>query len=115
MILIIDSNIVMSGLIKDGLTRQFLINSPFTLYAPETLISEIRKYEKTIVDKSGLPKEDFEILFDLLIENIEIVDKEKYFDKIEEADQLLGNVDKNDIPFIDLALSTANDGIWSYD
>ena len=89
MILIADSNVVISGLIKDGFTRQFLIDSSFTLYSPETLISEIKKHENLILEKSGLSREDFEILFNLLIEDITIVGNEEYLDKMENANELI--------------------------
>ncbi len=36
----------------------------------------------------------------------------KYLDK---ADKILGDVHKGDIPFLALALSMSNDGIWSED
>ena len=75
MILIADSNIVISALIRDSATRAILINPPFILYAPETMISEIRKYEDYIIRKSGLAKSDFETLFGLISENINILEK----------------------------------------
>ena len=34
MILIVDTNIIFSGLVKDSLTRKLLIDCPFSLYAP---------------------------------------------------------------------------------
>ncbi|MBI2110116.1 DNA-binding protein, partial [Candidatus Woesearchaeota archaeon] len=115
MIFIVDTNIVFSGLLKEGDTRDLLIDSPFTLYAPETMIKEIRKHEELILEKSGLTKDEFEILFDLLVENIVIVEKEQYNKHITEADRIIGNIDKGDVPFIALALSIQNKGIWSDD
>ena len=82
MILIIDTSIVFAALAKDSTTRNLLIDSPFTLLAPETMIKEIRKYESLILKKSGLSKEEFETLFELLIENIRIVEKEEYLQEI---------------------------------
>ena len=46
MILIIDTNIVIAGLLKDGVTRELLIDAPFTLYSPDTVIIEIRKHTR---------------------------------------------------------------------
>ena len=91
MIFIVDTNIVFSGLLRDSVTRELLIDCPFTLYAPENLILEIRKYENEIIRRSGFTKQEFEILFSLLIENINIIEKEKYQANIEEANELIGH------------------------
>ena len=115
MILVVDSNVLLSGMIRDGKTRDMLIDSPFDLYAPETMIDEVRKYKGYILKKSGLSDEEFEILFGLLIESVTVVAKDSYVDYIEEACEIIGEVDKNDVVFVALALSFVNDGIWSDD
>ena len=115
MIFIIDVNVVISALIKNGKSRELLIDSPFTLYSPETLMNSLRKYEDLIIEKSGLLKEDFETLLSLVVENIEVIEKEEYEKYMEEADKILGHVDKEDVPYVALALLRANDGIWSDD
>lgn len=112
---IVDSNIIFSGLLKEGATRKILIESPFKLYAPEILIREIEKYKEILIKKSGIAKEEFTILFHLLTEDIEIISKEKYHDSIEEAKNIIGHIDRGDIPFIALALAINNDGIWTDD
>ena len=113
MILVIDTNIVFSGMLRESITRELLIDSPFTLYAPETMIKEIRKYDDIILKRSELAKEDFEILFRLLTDNINIVEKEHYSERIQEADKLIGHLDKGDVPFLALALTVPNNGIWT--
>ena len=113
MIFIIDSNIIIAALIKKGKTRELLIDSPFILYSPEIMIKEIRKHENLILKKFGLNKDEFEILFGLITENITIVEKNIYYAKIEEANKLIGNVDEGDVPFLALALSIKNNGIWT--
>ncbi|MBU3924300.1 MAG: hypothetical protein KJ592_05260 [Nanoarchaeota archaeon] len=61
--LVVDSNILLSGLIRDGKTRELLIDSPFDLYAPDSLVREVKKYKDYILKKSGLVDGEFEILF----------------------------------------------------
>ncbi len=113
MILIVDTNIIFSGLLRDSVTREMLIDCPFVLYVPETVLFEIRKYENEIIKRSGLTKREFETLFSLITENITIVEKEKYQTKITEADKLIGHIDKGDVPFVALALTIPNNGIWT--
>ncbi len=78
MIFIIDVNVVISALIRNGKSRELLIDSPFILYSPETLIPSIRKYENLILEKSRLSKDEFKILLNLIIDKIVIVKKENY-------------------------------------
>lgn len=113
MILVIDTNIIFSALIKEGSIRQLLIDPPCMLYAPETIIQEIRKHESYILQKSKLSKEDFETLFELLTEHITIIPKENFLHKIPQANALIGQIDKGDVPFLALALSMFSDGIWT--
>lgn len=113
MILIVDSNIIFAGLLRDSTTRKILIDSPFMLYAPETMLNEIRKHEDEIIVRSGLTKEEFEVLFTLLTGNIKIVEKQTYEHSLQRADELIGHIDKGDVPFLALALSAPNDGIWT--
>ncbi len=115
MIFIIDTNILFSALVKDSETRKILINPPFLLFAPENIITEIIKYEDLIIEKSGFTKTDFELLFEFLIENINIVEKEEYISNLENGNRIMGDIHKGDVPFIALALSIINDGIWSED
>ncbi len=114
MIFIIDVNIVISALIKDGKSRELLIDSPFMLYSPETLIPSIRKYENLILKKSGLSKDEFKILLNLILGNIVIIKREDYREYIEEAKSILGEIDLEDVPYIALALFMQGD-IWSED
>ncbi len=113
MILIVDTNIVFAGLLKNSSTRRLLIDSPFTLYAPETMLKEIKKYEEEIINRAGFTKAEFEILFNLITEGIQIIEKKLYAHKLKEAEKLIGNIDKGDVPFLALALSMPNAGIWT--
>lgn len=115
MIFVIDTNIIFSALVKEGRTRELLIDFPFDLYAPEITISEIRKYKEIILQKSKLTKDEFETLFDFIIDNITIVKKEDYGEYMNEANKIIGHIDTGDSPFIALALSMHHDGIWSDD
>ena len=113
MILVVDTNVVISALLKEGKSRELLIDSPFVLCAPENVMEEIRKYEEYIIEKSKLTSEEFERLFHLLVENIRIIPREKFIQKMPEAHVLIGHIDKGDVPFLALAMSIPCDGIWT--
>ena len=115
MIFVVDTNIVFSGLLRNSTVRELLMMAPFELIAPETILLEIRKHEQQIIERSNLNKEEFEILFSLLTENIQIIRKEMYEEKISEAKELIEKEEAGDVPFLALALSVTNDGIWTQD
>ena len=110
---VIDTSIVFAGLLRESTTRELLIDSPFTLYAPETMLQEIRKHAARIVQLSGLSAEEVEALFGLLTDSIRVVERERYAGCLPEAELLLGGVDKGDVPFLALALSVPSNGIWT--
>ena len=60
-------------------------------------------------------EEEYEKLFRTLFENIALVDTENFIDKLEEGKEIMASIDIEDVPFIALALSIGNDGIWSDD
>ena len=112
---IVDTNIIFSALVKEGITRTLLLLSPFNLFMPGKAISEIIKYKPLILEKSGLGDKEFQILFSLILERIKLVKFERYCGHMHEAEMLMGQIDKDDSPFIALAFSFKNEGIWSED
>lgn len=67
-----------------------------------------------ILEKSGLSKDEFKILLNLIIDKIVIVKKENYQKFLEEAKNILGKIDIEDVPYLALALYIKGD-IWSDD
>lgn len=54
MIFIVDVNVVISALIRDGMSRELLTIPSFTFYSPDTLLESIEKYKDEIMEKSRL-------------------------------------------------------------
>jgi predicted nucleic acid-binding protein len=115
MILVVDANVMISALLRDSKTREILMLSGITLYSPDTLIESIEKYKEEFIEKSGLSKEEFDNLLNLLLERVSIVKKEEYESKLDEANRVIGHIDIEDVAYIALALSTKNARIWSDD
>jgi len=113
--LIIDTNIIFSGLIKKSITREILLNPEFDFYIPEFYNIEFKKYKSYFFEKFEGKEKELERLIEIIHEKIIIVMEEEYHDKMEEADTIIDKLDPKDIPFIALALSIENDGIWTRD
>ena len=52
--IVIDTNIFISALIKDGLTRKLIVESEHNLLFPEFELDEIKNHKSYIIKKSGL-------------------------------------------------------------
>ena len=97
------------------MTRSLLLSPNHTFCIPEYAIEEIKKHNELIASKSGLGKHELKLLFDLLLENVEVIPFEKIRAKYHEAEQVMASIDEKDVPFLALALSIDCDGIWSND
>ena len=111
--LIINSNPIFSAFIASGNTRKLLFTQELELITTDYALDEIRKYEELICTKGNISQEEFQILILLLFEKIIIIPQREYNSLIRQAGELI--TDKDDVPFLALALATKNDGIWSND
>lgn len=111
--LIINSNPLISALIKDSISRKLIFHPHIELFTPDFTWEELEEHEEEIREKGNLSVEAFQALIYLLIEKIMIIPREEYDPKMEEALQLIS--DRDDAPFLALALATMNEGLWSND
>jgi len=113
--LILDTNIFFSGIIKDSITRKILLHPDYEFYIPDFFLNELKKYKEYLINKTGLEKLKFKQLLNDILENIYLVPFNEYSDKLMKAKEIIGNIDEKDIPFIAVALSFKNNGIWTDD
>jgi predicted nucleic acid-binding protein len=113
--LIIDSNILISALIKDSVTREIIIKSEWDFYYPELAFHEIRKYQKMILEKSGMYEAEYSAVISRLLKHITIVPEEQFSNYISKANDILRKIDPNYVIFLALAMSVKDSKIWSND
>lgn len=113
--LVIDTNILISALIKDSITRELLLFPSMEFLLPEYALQEIEAHKSHISKQSNLSKDEIDIVLSVLLENICIVPASEIMPYLERADKIIGSIDQSDVPFVALALSIKNDGIWSND
>ena len=113
--LVLDSNIILSALIKDSKTRELLLDLRLEFFSPEFLLRESKKHilaDDEVRQKISMSdSEIFELPF-TLFSRIKILDKEQYLGYFDEASKLVKH-DK-DIPYIALSLKL-NLPLWSND
>lgn len=111
--IVIDSNRVIAALIKDSTTREILFNKNFEFFAPEFIENEIEKYKEEILNKAGIPTEEFEILLSLVFEHISIISQSEYNSFFEESEKYTN--DPKDIAYFSVCSLIKAKGIWTHD
>lgn len=111
--LVIDSNIVISALIKDSISRKIIMNHKFYFISPNYILDEIKKYKNLILRKSNLTNEQFTIILSILFTRIDIIPERIYTEHFSKASEEIHDI--FDVPFLALALSFEDTGIWSDD
>ena|SRR3989344_2270396 len=115
MILIVDTNILLAGLIKDSKVRKIIVESEWEFYYPESSFHEVRKYKDLVIEKSGMNEKEYNKLLSCFLKYIKLVSEEQIKEKIQEADKILRDIDPDDVIFLAAALSIENSKIWSDD
>ena len=110
--LVIDTNCLISALIRYGKSRNLLFSPWLSLYAPEYIFSEVFRHRQDILHKSGIAASDFAALLNLLSSRIITVPECEFRSFKDKASTLVKHPE--DIPFMALALSK-NISLWSDD
>ena len=108
--LVIDANILFAALIKMSTTSKFLFKH--TLYAPEFIFEEFRKFKDYLKGKTKRTEEGFNELFDLFERNVVLIRKEEIDPFIEKAEKI--SPDAKDVVYLALALKLRC-SLWSND
>lgn len=113
--LVIDTNIIISALIREGITRKMVLFPGIKLFTPEITFNEIENHIGIITTKSKLPKDDIQQILNVLKNNIKTIPESRWWNHFNQATNVIGKKDPKDVPFIAVALALTVDGIWSND
>lgn len=112
---VIDSNILFSALIRNGTNRQLILEFPGELLFSSFIYDEAKKYQHELMAKSGMNPNEFQLLFQFLLQRMTIVDAEKIKPFQKQAKTIVKDIDPNDDVFIACALAHPNSILWSND
>ena len=91
--LVVDANILIAGLLKNGITRELMLNRNINLYTSEYIFEELFNHLDEISKKAGMNKNEFKDMTEILI-----------------VESDLKNITKNEVQsFTDLANSISPD------
>ncbi len=113
--IVIDTNVLMAGLLKDSIVRKILVSEKINFFIPDYALKEVYKYKKELCIKSGYTQKEFDYLVNLLLENIKIVPLKILKKYMIKAEEIMRGIDIKDSPFIATSFSINADGIWSFD
>jgi len=110
--IVVDTNVIIAALIKDGIVRKLIINNPGDFITPDWCFDEVVEH-KDAWNKKNLRENEIDKILDDLKEKYVIPIANKYYKKrMKEAKNMIG--DPDDEPIIALALAVENKGIWSF-
>jgi predicted nucleic acid-binding protein len=113
--IIVDTNILLSALIKDSITREILVKTTWKFYYPEMSFHEVRKYKELVLKKSNLSEEAYAQLIHRLLEQIILIPDEIIIKQLSQAKKIMKDNDQDDVAFIAAGLSIKNSIIWTDD
>src|SRR3989344_3406312 len=103
--LVIDTNKIISAIIKEGFSREILVNTRFDFLTPAYTLSEIIKYKNEIIKKSGLNENEFSNLLDYIFKFVRVINPQMYNGYLRSAEKIIGRIHISDVPFIAAALA----------
>jgi predicted nucleic acid-binding protein len=109
---VVDTNIILSALIKDSLSREILTNFNFNFFTPSFALSEIMKYKEYICKKASITGEQFNSILKKIFEYVTIISLNDYISHINESREFIEDAD--DVSFLACAIAL-NSNIWSDD
>jgi len=112
--IVLDTNILISSLLRNGLTRDIISVSPFKMYTVEYARFEIEKHKDELLSKSKLDEKSFDYLNEFIFGKINFIASEDLAPFKNRAIEVMHEIDIDDAPFLALAISL-NCPIWSND
>jgi len=112
--LVVDTNVIISSLLKDSLTRRIITHIDADLYTIRFTQEEIGKHNRELLEKGGFSDVALNFILENIVKRLAIIEDEVIKSKMEEARELMDSIDWKDTPFIAAALAIDAD-IWSDD
>ena len=113
--LVIDTNVLMAGLIRESTVREILLSGKTEFFMPEEAIEEVKKYAAELCAKAGYSEGELETILSTLLEHVTLIRKKQLRAFMKRAEDIMKAIDIKDAPFLAACFSVRADGIWSFD
>jgi len=112
--LVVDANIMIAALIREGYTHLLFFQDGVELFSPEFIFEEFEEHKEEIVSKSGKNAVEFDAVFERLKASMAVVPASVFGHFYEEAEKI--SPDFDDVEYFALALHLGEDAaIWTND
>lgn len=111
---VVDTNVIISAIIRDSTTRRILLHPKFEFYIPEFVFIEMENNLNEILERSGFSKEEYQSVVGTVTSQITVMPKTEFAEYIPKAKRIMENIDEEDTSFLALAIYLGVD-IWSED
>jgi predicted nucleic acid-binding protein len=112
-IVVIDSNVLFSALIRDSITRKIILEYDGKFIFPSFVIQEMEKHKKMLLSKSGMQAVELESLLSVIFSKVQIINDSDLKPYKEKALELGTQTDPDDAIFFACALAHHKSIIWS--
>jgi predicted nucleic acid-binding protein len=113
--LIANTNRIIAALVRDSASRKIIMSGKLELVTLKFSLKEVSRHKREIQAKAEITPKEFAKLLGMLLKKIYMVEDNLITKRMKAAHKIMGQIDKADEPFIALALTIKNDGIWSDD
>lgn len=113
--LVIDTNRIMAGLLKDSTSRKIILHRSFQFFAPDYIGIELFKHRPYLMKKAKITEHDFDLLIHTLLDQVVLVPFEDFESEYQHAIEIMKPVDENDAPFLAVGIALGIDHIWTED
>ncbi|WAC05321.1 MAG: PIN domain-containing protein [Methanoregula sp.] len=113
--LVIDTNRIMAGLLKDSVSRKIILHDHFSFYAPDYIGTELLKHRAYLMKKAKMSGPDFTVLMDILLSRVILVPFKDFEPEYPRAMHIMEPIDGKDAPFLAVGLALGLDAIWTED
>ncbi len=112
--IVVDTNVLIAGLLKNSIVRKILNYSWIEFFIPEIVIEEVEKYIGELCFKGNYSQEELRVVLSFLLDGMIFVKKTELEPFMKKAEKLMA-IDIKDAPFIAACFAIKADGIWSFD
>ncbi len=112
--IVLDTNVIISSLLRNGLTRKIIFLSPLKMYTVDYAKTEIEDHKEELLRKSKLDERSLNYLSEFIFSKIDFIPIEDIEPFKNKAEEIIGEVDIDDSFFLALAMSL-NCSVWSND
>jgi predicted nucleic acid-binding protein len=111
---VLDANVLVSALMRDGFTRTLLVHPDLKLVTPEYALAEVLRHLPSLAKRMPVPIQQARLTLELLLGHVTTAPHEDYGGEMRRAEEILRDIDPDDAPFAALALA-AELPLWTQD